>query len=427
MSRPKRYKNLIDRTQIPIDVQKIVHQLLDQDFDAKLVGGCVRDLLLEISPKDFDIVTSAKPDQVATLFRSARLIGRRFRIVHVQTSIGIVEISTYRRFTKAAAIADHRRKDREALNKYGKIRDDYRLRDFTINALYYDLSKDEVLDFTNGMQDIKTRTLRTIGNPQHRFEEDCHRVLRAIRFESKLPVTLEPQLAKVIKKSKPLLRNLERSRLRDDLRKLLLSGHGRESFKNLAIHRIRSLLFPYSSDQDALTIAALENTDRRVQRDEPVRLEFLLAAMYWKRFFEYKTTNNVEPNSLEENWHITRQVLANTSNVFKITNVMIEFVNGTWFLQSRLEENPPKKIMDTLARKRFRAAYDLLALRVECGEVAQSIVDWWTKIQNLEPTEQQQLIATLEPKKRKRRRRKKKQDSQPPSSNEAIRLTIGTS
>ena len=410
MSRPKRYKNLIDRTQIPNDVQKIVHQLLDHNFDAKLVGGCVRDLLLDISPKDFDIVTSAKPDQVAELFRSARLIGRRFRIVHVQTSIGVVEISTYRRFSKAASIAPHRRKDREALNKYGNIRDDYRLRDFTINALYYDLKKDEVLDFTNGMQDIK---------------EDCHRVLRAIRFQSKLPIKLEPQLANAIKKSKPLLQNLERSRLRDDLRKLLLSGHGRESFKNLANHRIRSLLFPHSSDQDPLTIAALENTDRRVQCDEPVRLEFLLAAMYWKRFSEFKTVNKVVPHSLEENWLITRQVLANTSNVFKITNVMIEFVNGTWFLQSRLEENPPKKIMDTLARKRFRAAYDLMALRVECGEVEQSVVDWWTNMQNLEPTEQQLLIATLEPKKRKRRR-KKKQNPIPPSSNGTIRLTIGT-
>ena len=423
LSKPKRHKNLIARTQIPTDVQKIIFQLLDRKFDAKLVGGCIRDLLLDVTPKDFDIVTNAKPQQVVDVFKRARLIGRRFRIVHVNTSIGIVEISTYRKVTKPSILVTNGRKDREALNRYGKINDDYRLRDFTINALYYDLREEVVLDFTNGLQDIRSQTLRTIGNPERRFKEDCHRILRAVRFQSKLEFKLAPQLAAAIKKSKPALRNLERSRLHDDLRKLLLSGFGVISFTNLSKHQVSNLIFPHSSPRDPLTIAALANTDRRINDHKPVRIEFLLAAMYWNRFRESLSNHESKPSSHEDNRQITSHVLALVSGIFTITNTMLEFINGTWFLQSRLEQYPPTKIKDTLARKRFRAAYDLLVLRASCNDVDQKLADWWTNIQTLPNEEQQKLIAELEPKKRRKRRAKKKRTRSSPTSDETLGLS----
>ncbi len=405
MARLRKHRNLISVSQIPKTIQRILGRLHDHGYDAKLVGGCVRDLLLGVTPKDFDVVTNATPVQIKHIFSRAHIIGRRFPIVHVRSDLGIVEISTYRKPSKTTR--KHRKEQGLKLHDvqtYGSIKQDYFLRDFTINALYYDLRNQLIYDYVRGLDDINHRVLRTLGDDQERFKEDSHRVLRAIRFKAKLNLELTPSLEDALSNSRHLLQGLEPHRLRYDLEKLFLGGYGVAVFNELLQYDFFDFIFPGVDQNDPLVLLSLNNTDQRVHMGKSARLAFLFTAFYWRQFQDHATHE-----SLEADWNTSQLIFDQLESTFALTNVIKVFAFRTWILQHMMDTYPPHHPKQIMAYKRFRAGYDLLWLRSKTGEVDQKISDWWTRIQEVSLEEREQMINALAaPKKRRRRRRKRK-------------------
>lgn len=410
MAKLKRHKNLIDAAQIPKSVRRIVQELRDNGFDAKLVGGCVRDLLLDIEPKDFDVVTSATPFQVKRIFKQAQIIGRRFRIVHVRSEIGVVEISTYRKWNK-----DHidpavpTRSVVRSPKQVGTMKQDHRLRDFTVNALYLDVEKNVIFDFVGGLRDLKYGQLRCIGDPETRFSEDCHRILRAVRFVSKLDLKLTEDLAQSLHTQRDLLEHLEPHRLSYDLEKMLLHGYARALCRNFVKYKFLKYIFPKIDTGDSLSQAVLKNTDDRVKQGKPVRFAFLLAAFYWHHYRDLDIRNDREAEILA-----AKRVLELPSRRIALRADVRDFVIETWRLQAKLEQRPLRNGKQVLQRKRFRAGYDLLCMRARLGEASQEVTSWWTKIQGVSEEEQEQMLKEASParKRRSKRRRRPRKTSQ---------------
>lgn len=411
MPKLKKYKNLISSTQIPNPVRRIVRKLHENGYDAKLVGGCVRDILLGIKPKDFDVVTSATPLQVKRIFNHAQIIGRRFRIVHVKCEIGVVEISTYRKTTNnhgdpSKPLRSLMRSPRHV----GTMKQDHLLRDFTVNALYYDVQRNSIFDFVGGLRDLKNRQLRCIGNPETRFTEDCHRILRAVRFLTKLNVELTDELEQSLHAHRYLLEHLEPHRLGYDLEKMLLHGYARELFNNLVKYDFLPYMFPEIDPNNPLSQVALKNTDSRVKVGKPVRFAFLLCAFYWHHYRDANISNNREAEIMA-----AKRILEHPSKRIALRADIRDFVIETWRLQAKLEQRPLRNGKQLLHRKRFRAGYDLLCMRANLGQASQDIADWWTKIQELPDEEQEQMLKEVAParKRRSKRRRTARASTQP--------------
>lgn len=410
MPKLKRHKNLIDTAQIPNSVRRIVQKLLDNGYDAKLVGGCVRDLLLGTEPKDFDVVTSATPLQVKRIFKHAQIIGRRFRIVHVKSEIGVVEISTYRKTginRKDPAVPT--RSLVRSPKQVGTMKKDHLLRDFTVNALYFDIKRNVIFDYVGGLRDLKYRQLRCIGDPETRFHEDCHRLLRALRFVSKTDLNLTEELDRALHSQGELLQHLEPHRLSYDLEKMLLHGYARPLFRNFVKYKFLAYIFPEIDSNSALSQAALKNTDHRVKRGKPVRFAFLLATFYWHHYRDLNIRNDREAEILA-----AKRVLELPSQRIALRADVRDFVIETWRLQAKLEQRPLRNGKQMLHRKRFRAGYDLLCMRANLGEASQEIASWWTKIQEVPETEQEQMLKEVSPvrKRKSKRRRKPRRTSQ---------------
>ena len=404
MAKLKRHKNLIDTAQIPKSVKRIVQQLRDNGYDAKLVGGCVRDLLLHIKPKDFDVVTSATPFQVKRIFKQARIIGRRFRIVHVKSEIGVVEISTYRKWTKNQVDpALPTRSVVRSPKQVGTMKQDHRLRDFTVNALYLDIEKNVIFDFVGGLRDLKYGQLRCIGDPNTRFAEDCHRILRAVRFVSKLNLKLTEDLAQSLHSQRDLLEHLEPHRLSYDLEKMLLNGYAKVLCNNFIKFNFLSYIFPKIDTGEALSQTALKNTDHRVKQGKPVRFAFLLAAFYWHHYRDLNIRNDREAEILA-----AKQILELPSQRIALRADVRDFVIEIWRLQAKLEQRPLRNGKQVLHRKRFRAGYDLLCMRAGLGEASQEIASWWTKIQEVSEAEQEQMLKEVAPTRKRRSKRRRK-------------------
>lgn len=404
MAKLKRHKDFIDTARIPKSVRRIVQKLRNNGFDAKLVGGCVRDLLLDIKPKDFDVVTSATPFQVKRIFKQARIIGRRFRIVHVKSEIGVVEISTYRKWNK-----DHidpavpTRSVVRSPKQVGTMKQDHRLRDFTVNALYLDVEKNVIFDFVGGLRDLKNGQLRCIGDPETRFSEDCHRILRAVRFVSKLDLKLTEDLARSLHSQRDLLEHLEPHRLSYDLEKMLLHGYARALCHNFIKYNFLSYIFPEIDTREALSQAALKNTDHRVKQGKPVRFAFLLAAFYWHHYRDLNIRNDREAEILA-----AKRVLEVPSQRIALRADVRDFVIETWRLQAKLEQRPLRNGKQVLSRKRFRAGFDLLCMRVGLGEASPEIASWWTKIQEVAEAEQEQMLKEVAPVRKRRSKRRRR-------------------
>ena len=409
MANRKRHKNLIETARIPQSVRRIVQTLCDRGYDAKLVGGCVRDLLLDIKPKDFDVVTSATPYQVKRIFKQAQIIGRRFRIVHVKSEIGIVEISTYRRWNKdQVATPLPTRSIVRSPKQVGTMKQDYRLRDFTVNALYLDIEKNVIFDFVGGLRDLKHGQLRCIGDPKTRFAEDCHRILRAVRFASKLDLKITDDLAQSLHSERELLEHLEPHRLSYDLEKMLLHGYAQTLCSNLIKLNFLWYIFPDIDTQEALSQAALKNTDLRVKQGKPVRFAFLLAAFYWHHYRDLNIRNDREAEICA-----AKQILELPSQRVSLRADVRDFVIETWRLQAKLEQRPLRNGKQVLQRKRFRAGFDLLCLRANLGEANQEIANWWTKIQEVSEEEQEEMLKAVAPtRKRRSKRRRRPRKSQ---------------
>ncbi len=376
----------------------VVKRLRESGYDAYIVGGAVRDSLLGSHPKDFDVATNATPEQTKVLFRSARIIGRRFQIVHVRQGREIIEVTTYRGHhdSDRAKPSSSKQSDKGLLlrdNVYGSLDDDARRRDLTVNAMYYDPDAETVLDQQNGLADIRARLIRIIGDPETRYREDPVRMLRVVRFSARLQFDMASETADAITSCAPLLSEIPAARLFDEFLKLFMSGHAKSTFLLLCEFGLLHYLAPeaaYAIDQSerykALVSAAMESTDQRVRKDRPVTPAFLLAALLWPavqpRFETLKQAGDPPAQAMNS---AGQQVTAETCLHMAVPKRFSLPMREMWELQPKLERRQTKKINDLMSMRRFRAAYDLILLREQAGESLDQCGAFWTEQQAKNP------------------------------------------
>jgi poly(A) polymerase len=405
--------------QLSNGARTVIRNLQEAGFKAYVVGGAVRDLLLGIEPKDFDIATDATPEQVKPLFRRAFVIGRRFRLVHVHVGGEVVEVSTFRAAqTGEDATDEHGRLLSD--NVYGSQAEDAARRDFTINALYFDPADDSIWDFVGGVADIRARRLKLIGPPVTRFREDPVRMLRAVRLAAKLGVAIESKTAEPIARLASLMSNVPPARLFDEMQKLLLSGHAVETLKSLRAHGLSHGLLPLLDvilEQPLGTRfidAALAGTDERVREGKGVSPAFLFATLLWHEVLvTWNAAKARGERPLPALFDAMDKVLEAQAARIAIPRRFEATIKEIWSLQPRFEQRSGSRPFRLLEHPRFRAAYDFLALRGESGEVEAELVDWWTRFQDASHDDRDAMLRTDEgPKKRRRTRSRgrKKQD-----------------
>ena len=406
----------------------MLYRLREAGFGAFLVGGAVRDLLLGLRPKDFDVATDATPEQVKQLFRNCRLIGRRFRLAHVVYGKEIIEVATFR------ANIDDGSGDREVEdgrlvrdNVYGTIEDDAVRRDFTCNALYYAIEDFSVRDYTGGYEDVQARVMRLIGDPETRYREDPVRMLRAVRLAAKLGFTVEPATAAPIPRLASLLGEAAPARLFEEMLKLFLSGHAVASFEGLEAHGLLGALLPEtaaalrSNRSGALRrmlLQGLANTDARVAADEPVSPAFLFALLLWPAYCRALAGLQAQGMHAEE----AQRRAADRVTLHQVQTIALPKrfslpMQEIWLLQTRFSSRQRKRVFRLLAHPRFRAAFDFLVLRLAASDTHAADVEFWREAQR---TSGDELSASLEaagavaaedsddvPGRRRRRRRRR--------------------
>jgi len=418
-----RPEHSISRASISSSALKVLYRLKEAGFQSFLVGGGVRDLLLGREPKDFDVATDATPDEIRHLFKNCRLIGRRFRLAHVRFGREIIEVATFRGRHDGQSHDDsdsaHSEQGRILRdNVYGGIEDDAWRRDFTVNALYYDIRDFSVVDYVGGLKDLETGTLRLIGDPEQRYREDAVRMLRAVRFAAKLGFRIHPDSEAAIRKLDYLLEDIPSARLFEEVMKLFLSGCAVTTFELLRHYDLFRRLFPMTEEAlsheehgfpISFVLRALENTDQRLAEDKPVTPAFLYAALLWEpirlrtQALLDQGLTALEAAQLAGNQITSEQVQA-TSLPKRFSFPMREI----WMLQSRLERRRGKAPYRTLEHPRFRAAYDFLLLRSETGEAPRELADWWTNFQTLNADERDNMVESAPARKKRRRRPRKR-------------------
>ena len=399
---------------------KVCAVLREAGFSASVVGGAVRDLLLGITPQDFDVATDARPEQVKPLFRRALIIGRRFRLVHVMMGADTVEVSTFRAADPDTAEKDeHGRVLRD--NVFGTQAEDARRRDFTVNALYFDPASEEVVDFHGGLADLKKRVLRVIGDPQTRYREDPVRMLRAVRLGAKLGLTLDPATREPIRRLAPLMERVPPARLFDEMLKLLLSGHASACLRQLrdvGLHKGLLPLLDVILEQplgERFVTLALAQTDERVLSERPVSPAFLFAALLWHEVLAaWKAREARGERSIPALESAMDEVLETQCAKLAITRKLTATMREIWSMQPRFEMRSGQRPYRLLESPRFRMAYDFLAVRAASGEAAADLEAWWRAFQAADAeTRKAMLLPDGGPRKRRRRRRRKKQPSAP--------------
>lgn len=378
----------ISRKEISAHALKVLYRLHQSGYSAYLVGGAVRELLLGKHPKDFDITTDAKPEQVRKLFRNCRIIGRRFRLAHVFFGDEIIEVATFRAASEVVH-AEHGMV--MADNVFGTMEEDAFRRDFTVNALYYNIADFSVVDFTGGMQDIQSGVLRMIGDPDVRLREDPVRILRALRFAAKLQFQLADDLLASIQSLKLLLRHVSSARLYQELSKLFFTGHAVETYAQLKKQDMLGLLFPLSEKSlsenvyptDKLIIQVLKDTDERLSQNKTATPAFLFAAMLWHPVCE-RAKLLVQKGARPHAALFDAQdiVLAEQLKVVAIPKMTQQTIKEIWSLQWRLEKAYQKNAFKLAAQLRFRAAMDFLLLRNRIGEYT-IFADFWQQFASM--------------------------------------------
>lgn len=386
----------------------VVEKLQQSGYEAFLVGGCVRDLMLDITPKDFDVATSATPEQVRATFRNARLIGRRFKLVHVHFGREIIEVATFRANHETQASEEQSRQSESGRllrdNVYGTFEQDAQRRDFTINALYFDVSTGQIHDFAHGVHDIRNRLIRLIGHPEQRYQEDPVRMLRAIRFAAKLDFEIEPHTAAPIEELAPLLHDIPAARLFDESLKLLMSGQGKATFDLLYQFDLIAPLFPDTDEAILenpeytlrLVRQALDNTDARIAQDKPVTPAFLFAAFLWPALparVAALEEQGIPPIPAYQ--QAAHELLAEQCLHTAIPKRFSIPMREIWDMQPRLERRSGRRADQLLEHPRFRAAYDFLLLREEAGEQTDGLGRWWTLYQDASADQRRQMIREL--------------------------------
>jgi poly(A) polymerase len=473
-----RSEHAISRSHISPNALRVLYRLRDAGFMAFLVGGCVRDLLIGIEPKDFDVATDALPEQVRRLFRNCRLVGRRFRLAHVFFGREIIEVATFRATSapsqgdeplpeadpedgEAAELDDDAAAEPEVAapprarggsesdadserefdasgrilrdNVYGTIDEDVWRRDFTANSLYYNIADFSLWDYVDGAADIAARTLRLIGDPETRYREDPVRMLRAARFEAKLGFTIEAATAAPITPLRELLAGVPPARLFDETLKLFLTGHGARSFAVLRRRGLLQVLLPTveayygthpASLVEKLLLQGLENTDARVGADKPVTPTFLFALLL------YGPIAGLIETAPPARWHELGTILDACDRATREAQARIAIpkrfalgVREMFALQPRLEYPRGRRALRVLEHPRFRAAYDLLLLRAQFGLASAEMAQWWTRVQEVSAEERARMADALageaQPRgasgPRRRRRRRRRSASQAPA------------
>ena len=369
---------------------EIIKKLKKSGFQAFVVGGCVRDLLAGIKPKDFDVSTNATPEEIRKIFRSSRIIGRRIRLVHVFSRSELIEVSTFRANTSRNENNSEVLKDAEGKilrdNVWGTLEEDCIRRDFSVNALYFDPLQGVLYDFHNGLQHIQKKILVSIGDPQLRFEEDPVRSLRAIRFSSKLNFKISNEVKEAIYNKGHLLGNISNARMFDEFCKIFLTKHALENFKKLNSFGVLKYLIntgkynEYSFGQK-FQHAALINTDNRLKASKSVTPGFLIAALLWPRLIDASKDNGVL--NLRKFFRLMDRTIREQQTLTAVPRKFHGYIKDIWSLQLKLETRLGHQPYKILNHPRFRAAYDFLLLREEAAKDKQGIGNWWTNFQKI--------------------------------------------
>ncbi len=394
----------------------VIHKLNDAGFDAYLVGGCVRDALCGVIPKDFDVATNAKPEEVRALFRRSRLVGRRFPIAHVRYGRNLIEVSTFRQ-----AQHDNIETNAQGLivkdRAFGTMAEDAFRRDFSINALYFDVSSNEIIDYVGGIEDLAAKRLRLIGDPQQRLAEDPVRLLRAMRFAAKLGFTIDPNILDHVEDTAERLEEIPRARLFDEFLKLFLSGYAVPVWLTLKETPLVRSLFPSCNPDSRLVLNAMRSTDERIAQDMPVTPGFLLAVLLWDDFCSRQLEQNPDAKPAL-NYELAMDTFAVQQQHISLPRRFTMFAREVWQLQPRLEARHPRQIPRVISHKRFRAAYDFLVLRGAEDSKLEECGQWWETFQHADQGERKNMIDNL-PKGKGRKRRSRggsKKKSQTPTN-----------
>jgi len=402
---------------------KVLYRLNKSGYDAYLVGGGVRDILLGLEPKDFDIATNATPEQIKELFRNCRLIGRRFRLAHIVFGREIIEVATFRGHHDNASPQEKNcqktsKQSEDGMllrdNIYGSIEEDAERRDFTINALYYSAKDFKVYDFANGVADIQAREIRLIGDPETRYREDPVRMIRAIRFATKLDMQISTATEAPIKELGPLLGNIPPARMFEEFLKLFMSGKALDNYAQLRKYELFRYFFPIVEQclvqgsefylQDFIKLA-LTNTDKRINNEQRVTPAFLFAAMLWYPLQTQIKRLRIETQLTPQDafFAALSEVMSEQQACIAIPKRFQSVMKDIWILQDKLERREGKKAYQVFEHPKFRAGYDFLLLRAEIesndksadSAAIQELAKWWTDFQNTSPETQQQMIKSV--------------------------------
>ncbi len=393
-----RQEHKVSRQHISDNALKVLYRLKKSGFEAYIVGGGVRDLLLGGQPKDFNVATDARPEQVRDLFRNCRLIGRRFRLAHVLFGPEIIEVATFRAMSVNEAGEDDRNVDDSGMilrdNVYGNMEEDAFRRDFTINALYYNIRDFSIVDHVGGMEDFQRRLIRLIGDPEERYREDPVRMLRAVRFAVKLGFDIAPTTEAPLHYMADRLEDIPAARLFDECLKLFLSGKALATFERLRQYQLFGVLFPQTEASLAgargeimlsFVRAALANTDRRVIEGKPVTPAFLIAAFLWGPIQALAERLEEDGNSPAEALQTaTRLVLERQQSRVAVPRRFGLVVREIVLMQPRLTRTRGKRAMRQISHPRFRAGYDFLLLRAQAGDAPEDLAHFWTEVQEMD-------------------------------------------
>ena len=418
--------------------RKTCETLQQAGYDAYVVGGAVRDLLLGARPKDFDVATDALPEDVHRLFRRSRLIGRRFRLAHVMFGGETVEVSTFRAGNsedgevaeaepEASADQGGRARSEEPArstdqlgrvlrdNVYGTRVQDAARRDFTINALYYDPSNETIIDFHHGLRDLKKKSVRMIGDPRTRYREDPVRRLRAVRFAAKFGFTIDARPRAPIRELAPLLENVPPARMFDEMSKILLSGHALAGVHRLRIEGLHHGVLPMLDvilEQpmgERFVNLALEQTDERVSSGKPVSPAFLFASLLWHEVLAaWKKAQKDGLRPVQALHQVMDKVLDVQTEKLAIPRRFTAAMKEIWLLQPRFEQRSGRRPYALLEQEKFRAGFDFLVLRAASGEAPQELAGWWEKFQHAKPDERAAMLVEPQPDERRPRRRRRR-------------------
>jgi poly(A) polymerase len=400
--RLSREKHGIDRRKVSRHAVKVCEVLRQEGYEAYIVGGAVRDLIVGLEPKDFDVATNATPNQIRPLFRRARIIGKRFQLVHVVFGQEIIETSTFRANASGDAPTDeHGRILRD--NLFGNQEEDAARRDFTLNALYYDPLSEEVIDYHRGVADLKKRVVRMIGNPEQRYREDPVRMLRAMRFAAKLDGQIDPATREPIAKLAHLITNVPASRLFDEILKLLTCGHAMDCLRQLrsvGLHQglipLIDMIFDEEGGEDFVDLA-LARTDARVRSGKTISPSFLFAALLWKLVHtRWERRMQAGEPPVQALMDAADSVINDQTEQLAIQRRFQSDMREIWFMQARFERAAPRAIWRMIEQPRFRASVDFLQLRAEAKEVDSVQAQWWMDLANADDALRAEMIEAYQ-------------------------------